>query len=80
MSLKAVCCLCEPNVNAPNIVMYICTGGSIVAAWICTATDDEMQARLLPGAIKMDPFEQLSVGSVRRKVWLSTGVFENIIV
>lgn len=44
------------------------SGGSIVAAWICTATDEEMLTRLLPGAIKMDPFEQLSVGSVRRKV------------
>jgi hypothetical protein len=45
------------------------SGGSIVAAWICTATDEELMSRLQPGAIKMDPFEQLSVGSVRRKVW-----------
>jgi predicted acylesterase/phospholipase RssA len=44
------------------------SGGSLVAAWICTAKDSELIDRLNSGGIRLGPFEEISVGSVRRKV------------
>jgi TAG lipase/steryl ester hydrolase/phospholipase A2/LPA acyltransferase len=44
------------------------SGGSLVAAWLCTARDSELSSRLDTGGIRLGPFEEMSVGSVRRKV------------
>ena len=44
------------------------SGGSVVAAWVCTARDEEILERLNSGGIRLGPFETISVGSLRRKV------------
>ena len=52
------------------------SGGAIVAAWVCTSKDDELLTNLDADSIRFGPFEELSVGSLRRKVtdcsWVNT--------